>query len=57
MPCCIVATPDRRNFGNLVEVGALQVWNSEAYHEFRRQLASDAEPEICRACAVYQGMF
>lgn len=57
MPCCIVATPDRINFGNMAAAGVDEVWNSEPYQAFRSRLASDNPPEICRTCAVYRQMF
>jgi radical SAM protein with 4Fe4S-binding SPASM domain len=57
MPCCMVSTPDRINFGNIVEQGALETWNGAAYHAFRDRLASDEPPELCRSCSVYSGTF
>lgn len=57
MPCCMVATPDRMNFGNMARDGVAQVWNSEGYGDFRARLASDQPPEICRGCAIYRGTF
>jgi radical SAM protein with 4Fe4S-binding SPASM domain len=57
MPCCMVATPDRINFGNMTREGVVRVWNNEAYRAFREGLASDEPPEICRGCAVYRGTF
>lgn len=57
MPCCMVATPDRIHFGSMAELGAEEVWNSPAYEEFRRQLASDEPPEVCRSCSLYHGTF
>jgi radical SAM protein with 4Fe4S-binding SPASM domain len=57
MPCCIVATPDRINFGNMADDGAEAVWNGKSYEVFRSRLASDDPPEICRTCAVYRQMF
>jgi radical SAM protein with 4Fe4S-binding SPASM domain len=57
MPCCMVATPDRINFGSMATQGVRQVWDSDAYRDFRRRLDSDAPPDICRGCAVYQGKF
>jgi radical SAM protein with 4Fe4S-binding SPASM domain len=57
MPCCMVATPDRINFGKVAERGVEATWNSPAYQQFREQLGSDEPPEICRSCAVYQGTF
>ncbi len=57
MPCCIVATPDRISFGNMVREGAEQVWNNDAYRQFRQRLAEGPPPEVCRGCAVYKGTF
>lgn len=57
MPCCMVSTPDRINFGNWATEGVEAMWHGQAYQEFRRQLASDDHPEICRSCALYAGTF
>jgi MoaA/NifB/PqqE/SkfB family radical SAM enzyme len=57
MPCCMVATPDRINFGSMSKEGVLRVWNGDAYRDFRARLDSDNPPDICRGCAVYQGKF
>ena len=57
MPCCMVSTPDRINFGNMSEQGVAAVWASDAYQSFRDQLYSEQPPEICRTCAVYNGTF
>jgi radical SAM protein with 4Fe4S-binding SPASM domain len=57
MPCCMVATPDRINFGNMAQSGVEPIWNSGAYERFRRQLESGEPPQICRSCSVYRGTF
>jgi MoaA/NifB/PqqE/SkfB family radical SAM enzyme len=57
MPCCMIATPDRMNFGSMAEQGVEAVWDGPGYTEFRRQLASDEPPEICRSCSVYTRTF
>ncbi|HVX10998.1 MAG TPA: radical SAM protein [Pirellulales bacterium] len=57
MPCCMISTPDRLNFGDVTDRGIVEVWNSPAYETFRRQLASDQPPEVCRSCAVYRATF
>lgn len=57
MPCCMVSTPDRINFGDVVEQGVEETWNSPRYQQFRDQLASDTPPEICRSCSIYSGTF
>ena len=53
----MVATPDRASFGNMAKEGVVQVWNNEAYNQFRSRLASDDPPDICKGCAVYHGHF
>jgi radical SAM protein with 4Fe4S-binding SPASM domain len=57
MPCCMVSTPDRINFGNVAEDGVAAVWNNPAYEAFRDKLASGDPPDICRSCSVYAGTF
>jgi MoaA/NifB/PqqE/SkfB family radical SAM enzyme len=57
MPCCMIATPDRMNFGSVAEAGVEAVWNGPAYEDFRRRLDSDDPPEICRSCSLYAGTF
>lgn len=57
MPCCMISTPDRFNFGDVTRDGLAGTWHGAAYETFRRQLASDTPPEICRSCAVYSGTF
>jgi radical SAM protein with 4Fe4S-binding SPASM domain len=58
MPCCMVATPDRINFGNMARVPVAAIWNNLEYRNFREQLeSSDTPPEVCRTCAVYNGTF
>jgi radical SAM protein with 4Fe4S-binding SPASM domain len=57
MPCCMVSTPDRINFGNMVERGVPQIWNDEEFQAFRAQLESNDPPDLCRTCAVYKGTF
>jgi MoaA/NifB/PqqE/SkfB family radical SAM enzyme len=57
MPCCMIATPDRLNFGSMAEQGVGPVWDGEGYQTFRRQLASDEPPDVCRSCSVYSGTF
>ena len=57
MPCCMISTPDRMNFGKLTGQGAEALWNGEGYRAFREKLASDEPPEICRSCSIYSGTF
>jgi len=57
MPCCMVSTPDRINFGNIAEQGVEETWNSAPYQAFREHLASGEPPDICRSCSIYTGTF
>jgi radical SAM protein with 4Fe4S-binding SPASM domain len=57
MPCCMVATPDRINFGDMERDGVAAIWNNDAYTAFRERLSSPVPPEVCRSCAVYSGTF
>jgi MoaA/NifB/PqqE/SkfB family radical SAM enzyme len=57
MPCCMVATPDRIQFGDMAADGVAAVWNNGAYQAFRARLASSEPPEVCASCAVYRGTF
>ena len=53
----MVGTPDRVNFGNMLEQGVENVWRNPAYQRFRKQLATDAPAAICRSCSLYRGTF
>jgi radical SAM protein with 4Fe4S-binding SPASM domain len=57
MPCCMVSTPDRVNFGNMAERGVREVWESTEFQAFRDQLDSDQPPAVCRSCSLYHGTF
>jgi MoaA/NifB/PqqE/SkfB family radical SAM enzyme len=57
MPCCMVATPDRINFGSASTDGVIPIWENSAYRAFRDRLDSDNPPDICRSCAVYNRTF
>jgi radical SAM protein with 4Fe4S-binding SPASM domain len=57
MPCCMVSTPDRINFGSVREKSIADLWNGDEYNRFRDRLASNDPPEICMSCAVYTGTF
>jgi radical SAM protein with 4Fe4S-binding SPASM domain len=57
MPCCMISTPDRLNFGNFKQRDALAIWNSREYVQFRNQLESGVPHEVCQSCSVYRGIF
>jgi radical SAM protein with 4Fe4S-binding SPASM domain len=57
MPCCMISTPDRLNFGNILESSFESIWNSERFSAFRERLRTEDPPEVCGACSVYKGIF
>jgi radical SAM protein with 4Fe4S-binding SPASM domain len=57
MPCCMVSTPDRLNFGKVSEHALPAIWDGDEYNNFRDQLDSQNPPEICRSCSLYWGTF
>jgi MoaA/NifB/PqqE/SkfB family radical SAM enzyme len=57
MPCCMIATPDRMNFGSMADEGVEAIWNGSGYQTFRTELATDTPPDICRSCSLYSGTF
>jgi len=57
MPCCMVSTPDRINFGLAGEEDIGAIWSGAAYASFRERLSSADPPEICRSCSLYSGTF
>jgi radical SAM protein with 4Fe4S-binding SPASM domain len=56
-PCCMVMGDDRVALGHLDEQSFTEIWTGPAYREFRRRLAGDDPPDVCRGCALYQGTF
>jgi radical SAM protein with 4Fe4S-binding SPASM domain len=56
-PCCMVMGDDRVALGRLDEQSFPDIWYSPGYREFRRRLAADDPPEVCRGCALYQRTF
>ncbi|WP_239075673.1 radical SAM protein [Planosporangium flavigriseum] len=56
-PCCMVMGDDRVALGRLSESSFAEIWHSPAYRDFRRRLAADDPPDVCRGCALYQRTF
>jgi hypothetical protein len=57
MPCCMASTPEVVNLGLINGENLEDVWNGEAYNQFRADLAANKPPEICRFCSIYNGNF
>lgn len=53
LPCAKLKTAQRLDLGNMRADGVVRVWNNVAYREFRRRLASDEPPSVCRSCLIY----
>jgi radical SAM protein with 4Fe4S-binding SPASM domain len=57
-PCCMVMGDDRSVLGRIDDEGGIAgVWHGEAYRRFRRDLASDHPPAVCRGCSLYRHVF
>jgi radical SAM protein with 4Fe4S-binding SPASM domain len=56
-PCCMVMGDDRIALGRLDEQSFPEIWYGEPYREFRRRLAADQPPDVCRGCALYHRTF
>jgi radical SAM protein with 4Fe4S-binding SPASM domain len=56
-PCCMVMGDDRVALGRLGEQSFPEIWHGEAYTQFRKRLAGDDPPEVCRGCALYRRTF
>jgi radical SAM protein with 4Fe4S-binding SPASM domain len=57
-PCCMVMGDDRVVLGDVDDPGGLAaVWHGAAYRRFRRRLASDRPPAVCRGCSLYRHVF
>jgi radical SAM protein with 4Fe4S-binding SPASM domain len=56
-PCCMVMGDDRVVLGRLTERRFPEIWYGAAYREFRRRLAGDEPPEVCRGCSLYHRTF
>jgi radical SAM protein with 4Fe4S-binding SPASM domain len=54
-PCCENGSnPERINFGNVFEQQFVDIWNSEKYQQFRRDLQSPtSRPDVCVDCPSY----
>jgi radical SAM protein with 4Fe4S-binding SPASM domain len=56
-PCCMIMGSDRAVLGDVSQDDPVDIWRGERYQEFRRQLLSDAPPEVCLGCSMYRGVF
>ncbi len=52
-PCC--RGPSELEMGNVLEQPFEDIWNGEAYQEFRRRMFSREYPDVCANCLVLTG--
>ncbi|OQA56568.1 MAG: Antilisterial bacteriocin subtilosin biosynthesis protein AlbA [Candidatus Omnitrophica bacterium ADurb.Bin277] len=49
-PCCIHETAEDVSLGNILSQSFFAVWNGKEMRNFRKALASEHKPPICRCC-------
>lgn len=49
-PCCVSASPNIVNFGNIFQHSFLKIWNGPKYQFFRNSFLSRDRPDICKNC-------
>ncbi len=52
VPCCIIANPAVKNFGNLQTQSFKDIWNSKGYQQFRQTFIDGKPLDICAGCYV-----
>jgi radical SAM protein with 4Fe4S-binding SPASM domain len=56
-PCCMVMGSDRIELGDVNETPFGEIWEGDAYGDFRARLESDDPPDVCRGCSLYRHVF
>jgi radical SAM protein with 4Fe4S-binding SPASM domain len=56
-PCCMVMGSDRISLGDVNETPFGEIWEGDAYGDFRARLESDEPPDVCRGCSLYRRVF
>jgi radical SAM protein with 4Fe4S-binding SPASM domain len=56
-PCCMVMGDDRVAMGDLAEADLAEIWQGQAYADFRAALSSDTPPAVCAGCSLYRRTF
>jgi MoaA/NifB/PqqE/SkfB family radical SAM enzyme len=54
-PCCNCHDPRILSFGNIFKKSFNDIWNSEAYDNFRKEFAED-KAKICDKCIIKEGL-
>ena len=50
VPCCIIGDEKVESFGNIYTQEYDEIWNSERYLNFRKQIKQNEIPEYCKNC-------
>jgi len=53
----MVMGSDRVSLGDVNDTPFRQIWEGEAYGEFRTRLQGDDPPDVCRGCSLYRRVF
>jgi MoaA/NifB/PqqE/SkfB family radical SAM enzyme len=52
LACCMAGLPEAGLMGDLARSSLQSIWEGATYRSFRRRLATDSSPPVCRDCAV-----
>ena len=50
VPCCIIGDEKVKSFGNLKEKTFSEIWNSNEYINFRKDIKNNNIPDFCKNC-------
>lgn len=50
VPCCIIGDEKVISFGNIKENSFKEIWNSEKYKNFRKNIKNNKIPDYCKNC-------
>ena len=50
VPCCIIGDEKVVSFGNIKDNSFKEIWNSEKYKNFRRDIKNNKIPDYCKNC-------
>jgi radical SAM protein with 4Fe4S-binding SPASM domain len=56
-PCCMVMGAERAVLGDVASDSFADVWNGDAYRDFRAGLLNGHPPDVCAGCSLYRHVF
>ena len=57
LPCCMVMGTDRIALGSLKDTSFPEIWESDAFRQFRAGLVTGDPHPVCKGCSLYRGTF